>query len=174
MAVKKPAAKKETAKKPSLDIKDEMYWADKKNFNWLDQMDPDLAKTFSPLIAMKWFSVVEGDTDTMGYHIFTANEYLNLNHWDMSKTPDLLWRLMCGQGLGSPQRHGWIKLATAKKLISKVDQIFIKMYPHLNTEEVVLLRSKYDKDSFKELLRDMGLPDTEIKPLVDDFKKTNG
>lgn len=176
MAAKKaPTAKKETAKKPSLDIKDEMYFADMKQFNWLDGQDPELQKTFSPLIAMKWFSVVQGDTDTMGYHIFTANEYLNIGLFDWPKEHhDVLWRLMCAQGLGAPQRHGWIPLASKKKTANKVDQVFIKLYPHLNSEEITLLRGKYDTESFKQLLRDMGMPDADIKPLVDEFKKING
>lgn len=174
MAAKKPVAKKETAKKPSLDIKDEMYWADKKNFNWLDQQDPDLAKTFSPLIAMKWFSVVRGSTDLVGYHIITANEYLNLNFWDMSKQPDLLWRLMCAQGIGMPQEHGWVPLASTTKKANSIEKLFLERNPHLNREEVKLLISKYDTDTFNQFLRDMGKPDPEIKELMKDFKKING
>jgi hypothetical protein len=170
---KKPTTKKEpAAKKPSLDIKDEMYWADRKKFSWLEEQDPELAKTFSPLIAMKWMSVVEGPL--ADYYILMTNEMLNLGFWDLSKHPELCWKLMCAAGSGTVQRHGWVPLGSRRKTVSKVDSFFLELYPHLNDEELTTLRGKFTVDSFKQLLKDTGRPDQEIKPLVDEFKKNHG
>lgn len=170
---KKPVAKKAPAeKKPSLDIKDEMYWADRKKFTWLEEQTPELAKTFSPLIAMKWLSVADGPL--ADYYILMTNEVVNLGFWELSKHPELQWKLMCAAGSGATQRHGWIPLGSKRKVVSKVDAALLELYPQLNNEELTLLRSKYTTESFKQLLLDMGKPDGEIKPLVDEFKKTNG
>jgi len=169
-------AKKPTTKKPTLDIKDEMFHAERKNFNWLDEQPEELRKTFSPLVAMKWFSVEFKEPD---HYIFMVNELLNISDfWEMSgKHPDLVWRIMCAIGKGrrdGDRSHGWIPLANRRKTVSKVDGVFLKLYPQLNDEELILLRSKYDRESFKQLLKDMGMADNDIKPLVEEFKKTNG
>jgi hypothetical protein len=176
MAAKKATTKKEAApKKPSLDIKDEMYWADKKRFTWLEEQPEELAKTFSPLVAMKWQSVVFSyNPDEVSDAILNVNEFVNQGFWDLAKHPDLQWRLMCAAGTGVQQRHGWVPLASRKKTMAKVDQVFLNLHPQINDEELALLKSKYDVESFKQLLRDMAMDDKEAKSLVDEFKKTNG
>lgn len=168
---KKPAAEK----KPSLDIRDEMYHADCKNFNWLSEQEPDLAKTFSPLVAMKWLSVTtDYPRAEAEYYIMATNALVNVGFWDISKHPDLQWRLMCAAGVGTKQRHGWIALSNKRKSVNKLDAFFLTLYPQLNDEELLLLKSKFTKESFKQLLLDTGMPDTEMKPLLDDFKKHYG
>ena len=176
MAAKKATTKKEpAAKKPSLDIKDEMFYADKKRFNWLDEQSPDLAKTFSPLVAMKWMSVVFSyNADEVGEHILNVNDFVNQGFWELSKHPDLQWRLMCATGCGTQQRHGWVPLASSRKKVSKVDQALLELHPHLNDEELAIMRDKFTVESFKQLLLDMAKNDADIKALVDEFKKTNG
>jgi hypothetical protein len=171
---KKPAVAK-APKKPSLDIKDEMYHTGKKDFDWLSRQPEEMQKTFSPLIAMKWFSV---DYNEPEHYIWMVNEYLNKDFWELStRHPDLCWRIMCAIGQGrkdGDRSHGWINLANKRNTVSKVDSVFLKMHPQINNEELTLLKSKYTVDSFKELLRDMALDDKEIKTLVDEFKKTHG
>lgn len=188
MAAKKtPAAKKPAAeKKPSLDIKDEMLYSDYKVFDWLESQTPEMAKTFSPVVAMKWQSVLQSPTgyDDPNYvrataeetadYIITVNEVVNQGFWDLSKYPDLQWRLMCAVGHGKQFKHGWVPLATARKKVGKVDAILLEIHPQLNNEELAILRGKFTKETFKQLLLDMGKPDADIKPLVEEFKKTNG
>lgn len=176
MAVKKAATKKESVeKKPKLDIKDEMYWSDKKKFDWLSNQPEDLAKSFAPLVAMKWASVVFSyRPDEVAEAILNVNDLVNQGFWELSKLPDLQWRLMCAAGSGVSQKHGWVPMASRRKAISKVDQIFLELYPQLNDDELALLRGKFTTESFKQLLLDMAKPDPEIKTLVDEFKKSNG
>ena len=187
MAAKKAATKKTPAeKKPSLDIKDEMLYADCKGFDWLASQTEEMAKTFSPLVAMKWQSVVQNphprddipysypSTDDVAEAIRTVNEVVNVNFWELSKFPDLQWRLMCAAGTGQPFKHGWVNMATARKKVGKIDQVFLELYANLSDEELSILRGKYDADSFKQLLLDMAKSDAEIKDLMTEFKKNNG
>jgi hypothetical protein len=188
MAAKKPAAAKKSPaeKKPSLDIKDEMLYSDYKVFDWLDNQTPEMAKTFSPIVAMKWQSVLQSPTgyddpslvratpEETADFIITVNEVVNQGFWDLSRYPDLQWRLMCAVGLGKPFKHGWIPLATSRKKVGKIDAVLLELYPQLNNEELSILRSKFTRESFKQLLLDMGKPDSDIKPLMDEFKKING
>lgn len=182
----KKSAIEKAPKKPSLDINDEMLYSDYKVFDWLDSQTPEMAKTFVPLVAMKWLSVLQSPNsydgphyvrpsqDDTEYYIQMVNELLNKDFWDLSKYPDLQWRIMCAIGMGKPFKHGWVPLANKRKTVNKVDAIFLKLHPQLNDEEVALLRSKFSVESFKQLLKDMAMDDKEAKPLVDEFKKTNG
>jgi hypothetical protein len=182
MAAKKPAAEK----KPGLDIKDEMLYSDYRVFEWLDGQTPEMAKSFSPLVAMKWQSVVQNPTgyddpmyqsvtkEIAGNYILSVNEIVNLDFWDLSRHPELQWRLMCAAGTGIPYKHGWVKMASSRKKIGKLDAVLLGIHPHLNDEELAILKGKYTVETMRQLLKDMALTDPEIKPLVEEFKKTNG
>jgi hypothetical protein len=165
-APKKTAAEK----KPSLDIFDEMRAADLKNFDWLDNQPDELRKTFSPLIAMRWFSAVGDRSGLADYHVMMTNELVNIGFWDLSKFPDLQWRLLAAAGCGGVQRHNWIA-GSKKKNSNKLDKFLLGIYPHLNDDELTILKSKHTADTIKQLCKDTGMPDADIKPLVDDFKK---
>lgn len=174
MAGKQKSAVEKAPKKPSLDIKDEMYHTEKKDFNWLEKQPLEMSKTFSPLIAMKWFSVNNVEPE---HYIWMVNEFLNKDFWDYSRHPDLCWRILCAIGKGrrdGDRTHGWVNLANKRKTVSKVNAVFLKLYPQLSDEELTILRAKYDVDSFKQLLRDLAMDDKETKDLVTEFKKNNG
>jgi hypothetical protein len=171
MAAKKPAAEK----KPGLDIKDEMFYSDHRVFEWLESQTPEMAKTFSPLVAMKWASVLQnGSREEYGDAIVNVNLLVNCDFWDLSRHPDLQWRLLCAAGQGVDFRHGWIAMASSRKKVSKLDAVLLGMHPHLNDEELAILKGKYTVETMRQLLKDMALTDPEIKPLVEEFKKTNG
>lgn len=169
---KAPAKKKAPSeKKPSLDIFDEMRAMDRKDFDWLDNQPEELRKTFAPLVAMRWFSAVGDYSGLADYHVLMANELVNIGFWDLSKYPDLQWRLMAAAGCGQPQRHNWIPMTKKKAGSSKLDRFLLDLYPHINDDELLILKGKHTVESIKQLCKDTGMPDVDIKPVVDDFKK---
>lgn len=172
---KKPTVRKEpSAKKPSLDIFDEMRAADRKDLMWLDRQPDDLAKTFSPLIAMRWFSAVNDRSGLADYYLLMTNEMVNVGFWDLTKYPDLQWKLMAVAGSGRTQAHQWIP-GSKKKNTNKLDNFLLGMHPSLNDFEINIIKSKLTRESLKQLLVDSGMPDADIKPLLEDFKKlSNG
>lgn len=157
-------------KKPSLDIFDEMRAADRQDLGWLERQPEDLAKTFAPVVAMRWFSTVGDNTGLADYHLLMTNEMLNVGFWDLSRYPDLQWKIMAACGSGMVQRHQWIA-GSKKKNTNKLDAFLLGLYPHLNDDEIGILKSRFTRDSLKQLLRDTGMPDGEMKPLLDDLKK---
>jgi hypothetical protein len=167
-------AKAPKTKKPGLDIKDEMYWTDKKKFDWLSNQTDEMAKTFSPLIAMKWQSVVPDYSKDYEHYLTMVNEAVNMGFWDLSRHPDLQWRLMCSVGSGNVERHGWIPLAKSRKKLGKVDTLLLKWYPHLNDEELTTLKSKFTPETFKRFMLDLAMSDQDIKPILDEFKARHG
>jgi hypothetical protein len=169
----KTPTKKSATKKPGLDIFDEMRAMDLKKFDWLDEQPDDLRKSFAPLVAMRWFSAVGDYSGLADYHVLMTNELVNIGFWDLSKFPDLQYRLMAAAGSGAVQRHNWIP-GSKKKNSNKLDKFLLGIYPHLNDDELLILKGKFTVDSLKQMLKDTGMPDADIKPVVDDFKKFNG
>lgn len=172
MAAPKKPAKPRAA--PVLDIKDEMYAADMQRFDFYKDLTDEQRKAFAPLVAMKWLSVVDDRCGLAEFYICMTNELVNIGFWEITKHPELQWKLMAAAGAGSPQRHGWIAMAKSKKNASKLDKFFLSRRPGLNSTELGIVKSQYNLDSFKQLLRDMAMLDTDSKPLIDEFKKFNG
>ena len=174
MAAPKKPAKPRAA--PVLDIKEEMYAADMQKFSFYQDITDEQRKAFAPLIAMKWLSVVGDRTGLAEYYICMTNELVNIGFWEITKHPELQWKLMAATGAGTqvPGGHGWIAMAKSKKNSSKLDKFFLSRRPGLNSMELKIVKSQYTLDSFKQLLRDMAMLDSESKPLIDEFKKYNG
>lgn len=168
---KKPAAAK---KPPVLDIKEEMRAADLQRFSFYQDITDEQRKAFSPLIAMKWLSTVSDNSGLAEYYICMTNELVNIGFWDLTKHPELQWKLMAAAGSGSAQYHGWIPMAKSKRTGSKLDKFFLERHPGLNSDELALMKRNMTMDSFKQLLRDLAYLDADAKPLIEEFKKQNG
>lgn len=162
--------KKVKEKKPSLDIFEVLGALDKRDMDWLDGQTPEMAKTFSPLVVMRWFSAVADRSGVADYHIMMTNEIVNIGFWELSKFPDLQWKLLATCGSGSTLRHQWIP-GTKKKNTNKLDNFILSMHPSFNETELALYKSKLTKESLSTLLKEMGYADDQIKPIVEDFKK---
>lgn len=169
-APKKPAAAK---KPPVLDIKEEMYAADTQRFSFYQDITDEQRKAFSPLLAMKWLSVVGDRTGLAEYYICMTNELVNIGFWEISRHPELQWKLMAAVGSGSPVPggHGWIPMARSKKPSTKLDKFFLGRHPGLNSMELNIVKKNYTLESFKQLLRDLAMLEPEAKSLTEEFKK---
>lgn len=138
-----------------------------------DRRTEDERKEIHPLVLMRWMSSVK-NSELGGDFICLVNNLVNVDFWDLTKHPELQWKLMCVVGSelgGRSQRSEWIA-GPKKAATGKVDNVLLSLYPSLNNQELALARGKLTKDSLKQLLRDMGLPDDEIKPILDEFKKS--
>lgn len=161
-------------KPPVLDIKDEMYAADFQQFSFYEKLSDEQKKAFAPLLAMKWLSVVEDRSGLSEYYICMTNELVNIGFWEITKHPELQWKLMAAVGSGSYQKHGWIPMAKSRKASNKLDKFFLSRHPGLNSMELKIIKDRHTVDSFKQLLRDLAMLDGDAKPLIDEFKKYHG
>lgn len=144
------------------------------DYEFYDRCSEEERKEISPLILMRWLSLVQ-NSELGGDYICAVNQTTNVDFWTLSKHPELQWKLMCVAGSicgGRAQRHTWV--AGVKKITTnKVDSVILSLYPGLNDQELALVRRKFTKDSLKQLLKDMGMPDADIKPILEEFKKTD-
>lgn len=168
------AKKKSETKKPSLDIFKVLTALDCREYDWLDNQDPELVKTFTPVTVMRWMSTLKNDGPDSEYYILAVNEFANIGFWDLVKYPDLQWKLLALCGSGYQQRHGWIA-GSKKTTTTKFEDILLSHNPSLNEMEINILMSRYDENSIRSYLEDYGFQDKDIDDIIKDYrKKTNG
>jgi hypothetical protein len=146
-----------------LDIKRELNAIDTRNFSFYENLSDEEKKAFSPYILMRYISNVQGDPDIQEWFIETTNEYVNKNHWDLSKNhKELLWKLFAAVGLGQSMYHPY--LAAGKKgKANKIEKLLAEIYPAWKMEDIKILASMMDKKDIDELFDKMGFDKKQRK-----------
>jgi len=99
-----------------------------------------------------------------------ANDLVNIGFWNLSKHPELQHQLLCLTGVGSKQFRPWLSAKNSKKS-SKIDQWLLDKFPSLNDDELQILKSLYDSKSWAAFVKASGVSDSEVKELIDAWKK---
>lgn len=96
--------------------------------------------------------------------VFKTNEFFNKNFFQISKHPKLLWYLvcMCGNDEKKIYFHEWIGFKK-KTSDDKVYKFLESKYPNMKRDELELLSSLTTKAEVKQMAKDLGLDDKEIK-----------
>ncbi len=153
-----------------LDIFDLLRATDKNQSDWLSKQPEDARKEFAPLVVLRWAATVEGPQEA-AYMLWMVNERVNLHLFDLSKHPDLVFRLLASCGLGSAQKHQWIAPHKRKGGANKAFDFLATLHPEANDREVDMLLSKYTKETFTQLVKDCGVQPDAAKELVKAYDK---
>ena len=152
-----------------LDIGNEMLQFDKKNRNFYDSLTEEEQRKFSPYLMIRWGAMVEGSRDLQEYYLLSANEKLNKNYFDISSTnhKKLLWLLSTtvSPGMGK-QRHNWLSASKKDSSNNKTEKFLRELYPTAKTDEIQLMAKLNDKKELKQLARDHGYTDEQIKKFL--------
>lgn len=159
---------KET-KDNKLDIFYTLGEADKRNMNMLADLDEDLRGKFAPLVVMRWFSTLSNSSPYCEYQLTVVNEIVNKNFWELSKHPELQWKLMAACGVGTKQRHNWIPMAK-RQTNTKLEEFLLQFYPNYNEDELRILINGFTEETFKEFVQRTGTQDNEVKEKVKLYK----
>ena len=147
-----------------LGINNEMAQLDTKNRAFYDELDEEERKKFSTYLMMKYSANVEGSSDLQAWYLLASNERVNINFFDLSKHPKLQW-LSCtsvSPGMGK-QRHYWLNGKKKEGSNTKTVKFLTKIYPTLKTDEIELLAQLNSDKEIKELAKNLGMSDSEIK-----------
>ena len=148
---------------PKLDIKRELKAVDLKTYNFYQNLSDEERKEFSPYVLMRYTSSAQGDRDVQEWFLENTNEYVNKNHWDLSKNhKGLLWKLFAATGGGISCFHPYIKLG-AKEKANKIEKLLAELYPIMKLSDIKLMAkmmSAHDRDS---LFDKMGFDKTQRK-----------
>jgi hypothetical protein len=146
-----------------LDIKRELKAVDQKNYDFYSNLTDDEKKVFSPYILMRYTASVQGDRDIQEWFLENTNEFVNKNHWDLSKNHKaLLWKLFAATGAGVDCYHPYLA-AGKKEKANKIEKLLCNIYPTMKMVDVKLMAKLMTKADREELFDKMGFDKKQRK-----------
>jgi hypothetical protein len=100
------------------------------------------------------------------HFVLTVNEYFNKHWFTLQKHPKLMWQLLCLCNWDGNKTfyHEWLALGKKTKNSKRV-KLLEDVYPNMKQDELELLAEISTNDELKELARELGWTDKEIKDL---------
>lgn len=113
-------------------------------------------------------SVKSPSREVQEHFVLLVNEFYN-KHWnDLKDHPELQWKLlcMCSYETKKVMWHEWIKLVRKAEGSSKKARFLMQIYPNMKIEEIEMLAKMTSDKEIKDLAKDHGLDDKQIKELL--------
>ena len=147
-----------------LSINNEMTQFDRKNRKFYDELNTEEKKKFSTYLMLRYGASVEGNADLQEWYLLATNERMNINFFDLGKHPKLQWLLATAvsPGMGT-QRHYWQGAKKKEGSNSKAVKFITQLYPYMKQDEVELLADINTTKELKELAKQSGWTDQDIK-----------
>jgi hypothetical protein len=147
-----------------LTIKNEMAMFDGKVRNFYDSLTDEERKKFGVFLMVRYGSSVKGIPELEEWYLRSTNERLNVNFFDLGKHPKLQWLLATtvSPGMGN-QFHEWISPKKKDSSNNKVIKFLRTQYPDLDDDDIELLAEINSRDDIKQLARDNGWDEKQIK-----------
>ena len=139
------------------------------NKEWYNSLDSELKKTFSSYVSMRFASSVKSNKILQESYIESVNEFCNKYFSTIQKHEGdslLFWKLLCLCGSGQKQFHPWLKAPKGKGKKTKIFDFLQSCYPNYKNDEIETLISVLDRKEIKEMAKQAGLDDKEIKLLI--------
>lgn len=152
------------AKKPSpIPLKLMLAAIDTNDFDFYSRLTPDQQKEFSPWLAMRFASSGQG---ALTYHyLLMVNDIVNVDFSLLKNHPELQWKLLAVCGCGQQSFHPWIAPGKSKKKEGKLRSFLQEIYPAMKNKDIDLIIELNDENELKELARDTGMDEKDIKEL---------
>jgi hypothetical protein len=158
------------AKKRNLEITALLRATDNGDGNWLAAQSDEAQKEFQPLVAMRWAAGVKDGMEA-AYMLWLINKRVNLRLFDLYADKELSFRLLATCGVHRPLRHEWLPMVRHKSTDNAAYHLLAKQQPAASDDELTMLLSLYDRETFKQLATDCGQNKDEIKTSMAAFDK---
>lgn len=146
-----------------LDIKRELNAVDRRDYDFYANLSDDEKKAFSPYILMRYTSNVNENADIQEWFVRLTNEYVNKNHWNLSKNHrELLWKLFAATGIGTSMYHPYLA-AGKKEKTNKIEKLLAELHPSYKLSDVKLLASMMTDKDREELFDSLGFDRAQRK-----------
>lgn len=156
-----------------LDIFALMAAMDMREHGWFERQSEDARKEFAPIVALRWASNVS-DGDAAEWYLRGINERVNRNLWELSRHPELVFKLMSSCGIGMRQRHQWLNMPQRRGGGGKAREFLWNLHPEANGDELDLLLRSYSAEEFRLLTEDAALTPDEAKEAQKAHARFNG
>ena len=147
-----------------LNIANEMRAFDSKDRRFYADLTDEERKKFSNFLMIRWGSSVQGSSELQQYYLLSCNENLNKHFFDLARYPELQWlsATTVSPGMGN-FRHDWIKQKKREGSNNKAVKFLRQIYPERKQDELELLAQINDINDIKQLAREHGWDDKQIK-----------
>jgi len=150
-------------KPPILSLKEIFSALDKKDYWFYGRIGKEKQKAFSSYLQLKYNASATGNNDLQEYQIRSTNNKLNINFWEISKHPDLVWKILCAINpkIGSFGR----KYLPIKKAIkdNKKTKFLMEIFPTWKLKDIEAYAEICDKKELKQLAIEYGYDDKSIR-----------
>ena len=134
---------------------------DKKDINFYSRLTESQKKEFSAWNTQRWASFSE---DKFAYEtLLKINYYSNINFSVLNNHPLLQWMAIAASGPGHSVQRRYIKAPSNQS--NKIQTFLSEMYPLLKYDDLKLLEQLNSKEELKQMARDYGYQDNEIKSI---------
>lgn len=145
--------------KMSVDLfKDILPNLDKNNMDYYYRLSVEDQKKVSLFIAMKFMSGVS-DKKLQDYYIIMVNGLVNKDFWELSKYPELQWKLLSMCGSGKTQRHYF---PGKQKEQTELFKIVSDWFPHFKNDEIEDFIKLNGETGLAEQAKKFGYQDKEL------------
>lgn len=147
----------------ALDIKRELAAVDFRDYDFYSKLTTEEKKSFSPYILMRYIASVDGNRDLHEWFIERTNEFVNKDHWVLSKSDRaLLWKLCAACGIGKKYYHPYLKINSKEKAV-KIEKLLAEIYPAMKISDIKLLAKMMTKEDREDLYDKMGFDKKQRK-----------
>lgn len=147
-----------------LNIASEMKAFDRKDRMFYRELTDEERKKFTSFLMIRWGSSVQGSAELQQYYLLSCNENFNKHFFELHRHPELQW--LCATTVSPDMgtyRHDWIKQKKRDSNNNKVIKFLRKIYPTYSDDELELLAKINDTADLKQLAREHGWDDKQIK-----------
>lgn len=146
-----------------LDIKRELKSIDLKDYDFYSSLTEEERKAFSPYVLMRYVSNVQSERDVQEWFIEMTNEFVNKNHWSLTKNhKELLWKLFAATGTGITCYHPYLA-AGKKEKSNKIEKLLSELYPETKMSDIKIIAKFMTKEDKQELFDKMGFDKKQRK-----------
>lgn len=155
-----------------LDIFELLNATDRKRSDWLSKQSMDAQKEFAPVVVLRWAATVN-DGREAAHMLWMVNKRVNINMFNLSKHPELVFKLLASCGMGKPLRHAWIAPHKRKSETNKALELLATCHPGANERELAMLLSMHDRKSFSQLVEECGIQADAAKDIMKAYDKVS-
>ena len=150
-------------KRKFFELRNGLKAVDFRNKDYYDRIDDHEKSLYSPYMLMRYASSVSSkDRFYVEHYVEMVNECVNKHCFTLGKHKKLLWILTAMCGVEQAQFHPW--LGSKKKTgNSDKQKLLTQLYENMKSDDIDVLAEINDKKELKELARDFGNDDKQIK-----------
>jgi len=145
---------------------------DQRDGGWLAAQPTEISNEFTPLTTMRMASCGIRGREA-AHTLLRLNQRVNYRLFDLSKHPDLCFRLLASCGLKRYQQRQWLpQRSTSNSNLAL--KLLAEHHPMANESEICILLSLYTRETFTEFVTDCGLKkeQTEYLKAYDKLQRT--